>query len=99
MKTFDRYVLNKTLWPLATAVGVALVALLAIQFRGAPPVAEMAEPIRESLAAGIRFLRGQQVLLGGMSLDLFSVLFGGAVALLPIFAAEILHVGAWGLGV
>ncbi|MBK6494761.1 MAG: MFS transporter [Gemmatimonadetes bacterium] len=83
----------------ASLIVVALVALLAIQFRGAPPVAEMAEPIRESLAAGIRFLRGQQVLLGAMTLDLFSVLFGGAVALLPIFAADILHVGAWGLGV
>ncbi|MBA2292340.1 MAG: MFS transporter, partial [Gemmatimonadales bacterium] len=40
----------------------------------------------------------QRLLLGTMTLDLFSVLFGGAIALLPIFAADILHVGAWGLG-
>ena len=83
----------------ASLIVVALVALFAIRFRGAPPVAAVAEPIRESLAAGIRFLRGQQVLLGAMTLDLFSVLFGGAVALLPIFAADILHAGPWGLGV
>ena len=53
----------------------------------------------ESLTVGIRYLRGQQILLGAMTLDLFSVLFGGAVALLPIFVVDILHTGAWGLGV
>jgi MFS family permease len=53
----------------------------------------------ESLATGIRFLRSQPVVLGALTLDLFSVLFGGAVALLPIFAAEILHVGPEGLGI
>lgn len=52
----------------------------------------------ESLGAGIRFLRGQPILLGAITLDLFSVLFGGATALLPIFAADILHVGPEGLG-
>ncbi len=57
------------------------------------------ESFRESLATGIRFVRGQPVILGALTLDLFSVLFGGAVALLPVFAAEILHVGPEGLGV
>ena len=56
------------------------------------------EEIGASLSSGIRFVWGEQVLLGALSLDLFSVLFGGATALLPVFAAEILHVGPKGLG-
>jgi len=55
--------------------------------------------VAEGLGAGVRFLRSQPVLLGAITLDLFSVLFGGATALLPIFAADILHVGPEGLGV
>jgi MFS family permease len=72
-------------------------------------LAEMRHPARasttstdsffESLTTGIRFVRSQPIILGALSLDLFSVLFGGAVALLPVFAAEILHVGPQGLGV
>lgn len=54
--------------------------------------------IWENLTVGIRFLKGQRILLGAQVLDLFSVLFGGAVALLPVFASEILHVGPQGLG-
>jgi MFS family permease len=76
---------------------LGLVALAAIEFRGVPTASD-GEPILQSLSAGIRFLRGQQILLGAMTLDLFSVLFGGAVALLPIFVADILHTGVWGLG-
>jgi hypothetical protein len=53
----------------------------------------------QSLVEGLQFIRRQPVLLGAMTLDLFSVLFGGAVALLPAFAAHILHVGPEGLGV
>jgi MFS family permease len=55
--------------------------------------------IGENLTVGIRFLLKQPVLLGAQLLDLFSVLFGGAGALLPIFASEILHVGPQGLGI
>ncbi|HEX8430560.1 MAG TPA: MFS transporter [Longimicrobium sp.] len=55
--------------------------------------------LRENLTVGIRFLLGEPQLLGAQVLDLFSVLFGGAVALLPIFAAEYLKVGPQGLGV
>jgi MFS family permease len=57
------------------------------------------ESVRQSLASGIRFVRTQPVVLGAMALDLFSVLFGGATALLPIFADTILHVGPEGLGI
>ena len=56
------------------------------------------ESIATSLAAGVRFVFGERIVLGALSLDLFSVLFGGATALLPVYAAEILHVGPQGLG-
>lgn len=79
-------------------VVIALLALAAIRFRSVPSSATDDTPIWQSLTTGFRFLRGQQILLGAMTLDLFSVLFGGAVALLPIFVVEILHTGAWGLG-
>jgi len=55
--------------------------------------------IAENLTVGIRWLLKQPELLGAQLLDLLSVLFGGAPALLPIFASEILHVGPQGLGV
>jgi MFS family permease len=51
-----------------------------------------------SLATGVRFVRGQPVILGAMALDLFCVFLGGAEALLPVFAADILRVGPQGLG-
>ena len=51
------------------------------------------------LFAGIRFIRDNPAILGTLSLDLFAVLFGGVVALLPIYARDILHTGPWGLGV
>jgi MFS family permease len=53
---------------------------------------------RDVLLAGVRYVMHTQVLLGSISLDLFAVLLGGSVALLPIFAATILHVGPRGLG-
>ena len=78
------------------AIGVLSLA----RMRHSPAPSTLAnESFRESLATGIRFVRGQPVILGALTLDLFSVLFGGAVALLPVFAAEILHVGPEGLGV
>jgi predicted MFS family arabinose efflux permease len=63
------------------------------------PVVADEGTIGEDLTIGIRFLLTQPELLGAQLLDLFSVLFGGAPALLPIFAAEILHAGPQGLGV
>jgi MFS family permease len=53
----------------------------------------------ERVAEGIRFVRSRPVVLGAISLDLFAVLLGGAVALLPVYARDILHVGPVGLGV
>ncbi|MDR5749882.1 MULTISPECIES: MFS transporter [unclassified Caballeronia] len=53
----------------------------------------------ESLFSGIAFIRKKPVILGALSLDLFAVLLGGATALLPVFAHDILHTGPWALGV
>ncbi|MFZ9898624.1 MAG: MFS transporter [Gemmatimonadaceae bacterium] len=77
------------------AVAVAVIA--SIRHRS-PPRAQLQEPVWASVAGGVRFVTREPVILGALTLDLFSVFFGGAVALLPIFAAEILHVGPTGLG-
>jgi MFS family permease len=63
------------------------------------PVAPKGETIWQSVAVGVRYVVRDQVLVGSMALDLFAVLFGGAIALLPLFAKEILDVGPIGLGV
>ena len=81
-------------------VVLMLAALLALaRIDHAPkPRERSGESLLESLASGVRFVRGQPVVLGALALDLFSVLLGGATALLPVFADEILHVGPQGLG-
>lgn len=55
-------------------------------------------PTLKSIFLGINFIRSRPAVLGAISLDLFAVLLGGATALLPVFAREILHTGPWGLG-
>lgn len=77
---------------------IALVLFARIAYARLPLVADDTG-IGENLTMGIRFLMTQPELLGAQLLDLFSVLFGGAPALLPIFASDILHVGPQGLGV
>ena len=63
-------------------------------------IVEAAEPpTLASLFAGVSFIRRNPAILGTISLDLFAVLLGGATALLPIYAHDILHTGSWGLGV
>ena len=74
----------------------AAVLIAAISHR--QPRTERKPVTMKSLFAGITFIRHQSVILGSISLDLFAVLLGGATALLPAFAQDILHVGAWGLG-
>jgi len=63
------------------------------------PITEVRQSIAKSLGVGVRFVFSESVLLSAMALDLFSVLIGGAEALLPVFADQILHVGPQGLGV
>ena len=62
-------------------------------------VVEKDESLWQSLGEGLRFVFGNPIILYSISLDLFSVLFGGVVAILPVFAEDVLHVGAQGLGV
>jgi MFS family permease len=83
----------------AVAIGLAVISLgcfLALH-GGRQPAAEGISGLGEVLA-GVRLIRRTNVLLGAISLDLFAVLLGGAVALLPIFAKDILEVGPTGLG-
>jgi len=63
-----------------------------------PPVAGDPPTLR-GVFAGVDFVRHNPALLGALSLDLFAVLLGGATALLPIYARDILHTGPWGLGI
>jgi MFS family permease len=76
------------------AIGVIALAQLHLQ---SPP-----RPVEEvnlrTVLAGLHYIRTHRVILGAISLDLFAVLLGGSVALLPVYAREILHTGPWGLG-
>ena len=77
-------------------IGVLLVARL----RGGGRPERSDEPVSWStLLSGVNFVRSRPIVLGSISLDLFAVLFGGATALLPLYAGEILDVGPAGLGV
>lgn len=82
----------------ACATGFALLISPGLAAEEAAAARRQAANVR-SVLEGLRFLRHAQIVLGAILLDLFAVLFGGAVALLPIFASHILHVGATGLGV
>jgi MFS family permease len=82
----------------ALLFGVALCALLLLRSRSLARNIERA-PGFAGLADGVRFVLRTRMLLGAIALDLFAVLFGGAIALAPVFAREILHVGPIGLGV
>jgi MFS family permease len=64
-----------------------------------PTIAKEEQPTLGALFAGVGFVRKHPAILGTISLDLFAVLLGGATALLPIYARDILHTGPWGLGV
>jgi MFS family permease len=84
------------------AAAMLLVGLSCVLALGPPLVPRRRPepaPRWETLLAGIGFIRRTPVILGAISLDLFAVLFGGAVALLPVFAKSILHIGPAGLGV
>jgi len=76
--------------------GFVLTALAVPRYT--PPRAPAAPITLDSLTAGMRFVWQTRIILATLTLDLFAVLFGGAVALLPVYAMDILHVGAHGLG-
>lgn len=82
----------------ALLVTIALYFVWLIPSQGKMP-AQAEESIKDRLLSGVKFVFGNQIIVGALSLYLFAVLFGGAVALLPVFAAEILKVGPEGLGI
>src|SRR5271156_6591679 len=90
------------LWPfyavLILFVAIAIV-FIGIQSRGVRYEAEADTTVFERITAGIAYVWRKPLVLGAFSLDLFAVLLGGATALLPIYARDILHVGPLGLGV
>ncbi len=72
----------------------AVVVMWRIKARGQ----SRSKPGRDSVLAGFRYVWERKLILALISLDMFAVLLGGAVALLPVYAREILHIGPWGLG-
>lgn len=84
----------------AVLVLAIVASLLMVQVRGGTAHTNAArEPATwQTLLSGLKFVRSRPVVMGAISLDLFAVLFGGATALLPMFARDILHVGPTGLG-
>ncbi|MFT4240817.1 MAG: MFS transporter [Acidovorax sp.] len=78
------------------ALGVALLLHVAVAHATAPGAAQ--GTMFQRFGDGIAFIRSRPIILGTISLDLFAVLLGGVVALLPIYAHEVLHVGPTGLG-
>ncbi len=79
---------------LAAAGAVFLMTQIKLYIKARPR-----EPLSvKSVLAGLRYISEKKIILGSISLDLFAVLLGGAVALLPVFASEVLRTGPWGLG-
>jgi MFS family permease len=88
-------------WSMFLIIGMSVIALLALSQIPRKPILNpnIGEPIMRSLKEGVKFVLSTKIILGALTLDMFAVLFGGAVALLPIFAQDILHVGSQGFGV
>ncbi|WP_339835896.1 MFS transporter [uncultured Maribacter sp.] len=88
-------------WSMCVIFGFSLIALTALFkiSRKAILNPKIGEPVFQSLKEGLNFVFKTRAILGALTLDMIAVLFGGAVALLPIFAQDILHVGSEGFGV
>ncbi|SMB86995.1 major facilitator superfamily MFS_1 [Hymenobacter roseosalivarius DSM 11622] len=82
----------------AVLMALALLLYGSIASRALPPIEGERLNLKESILSGVQFIFSNQLVLAALSLDLFAVLFGGAVALLPIFADTILRTGPEGLG-
>jgi MFS family permease len=80
----------------ALALGAAITLLL-LHIKEPPPAKP--SPVFSSIGEGLRFVYGNKIILGAQALDMFAVLFGGAVAMLPAFVQEIFHYGPEGLGI
>ncbi|WP_028696180.1 MFS transporter [Pseudomonas cremoricolorata] len=88
-----------SLWVYGPTVALyAIACLLTLSLKVRPQVRQAGRASLDSLLAGVRFIRSRPDVLGAISLDLFAVLLGGATALLPVFAKDILFTGPMGLG-
>ncbi|MES2241082.1 MAG: MFS transporter [Bacteroidota bacterium] len=87
-------------WSLCLVFACSIMALLALSQISEKPILnpKIGEPVMQSLSEGIKFVFNNKTVLGAITLDMVAVLFGGAVALLPIFAQDILKVGPEGFG-
>jgi MFS family permease len=84
-------------WVAAACLAIATCALVPIRRVVPPPLDPGKRPVQQ-MVEGLTYVRGHRFLLGAITLDLFAVLLGGATALLPVYARDILHVGPEGLG-
>lgn len=87
-------------WSMLLVLGFVLIALTSVLQIGQKPIhfKDIGETVKERLTKGLRFVWNTKVLLNAMALDMFAVLFGGSVAMMTIYAQDILHVGAEGFG-
>ena len=87
-------------WSLCIVFGLVLLSFVLLFGISRKPIMnpKIGEPIMQSLKEGVRFVFKTKAILGALSLDMIAVLFGGAVALLPVFAQDILKVGPEGFG-
>ncbi len=88
-------------WSMCLIFGFSILALLAIFNISRKPILnpKIGEPVFQSLKEGLNFVFESKAIFGALTLDMIAVLFGGTVALLPIYAQDILHVGSEGFGV
>ena len=88
-------------WSMCVIFGFSIVALLALSQIKKKPILnpKIGEPVFQSLKEGLKFVFGTKAVFGALTLDMIAVLFGGAVALLPVFAQDILKVGSEGFGI
>lgn len=84
-------------WSAVALMGAAILAMTPIRRVMPPPFATKTHPLRQ-MADGLAYVRNHRFLLGAITLDLFAVILGGATAMLPVFARDILNVGTEGLG-
>lgn len=84
-------------WAAGALMLIAILAMSAIRRVMPPPIAGKAHPLRQ-MADGLAYVRHHRFLFGAITLDLFAVLLGGATAMLPVFARDLLQVGTEGLG-
>lgn len=88
-------------WSMCLVFLFSIIAIISLSQISEKPILnpKIGEPIFDSLKEGVKFVFKNKTILGAISLDMFAVLFGGAMALLPIFAQDILKVGSEGFGV